>query len=543
MKIYTLLFGLLLPIQPSAQTVHDWENHHVLQINREPARAAFTPFHAQKGDCSICLDGTWKFRWTPVPDERIVEFYQTDFNDKDWVGFPVPANWEVNGYGTPIYVSAGYPFKIDPPRVMGEPKVGYTTYKERNPVGQYRRSFQLPAGWEARGQTLLRFEGVMSAFYVWINGERVGYSQGSMEPSEFNITNYLHAGENQIALEVYRYSDGSYLEDQDFWRFGGIHRSIHLLHTPDIRIRDYAVRTLPVSTDYQDFILQIDPQFSVYRGMTGKGTILQGVLKDASGREIATLKGDVEDILDLEHKAGRMNEWYPQRGPRKLGRMSATIKSPKRWTAETPYLYKLHLTLLTAEGEVIEQVEQAVGFRSVEIRNGQLLVNGAPVRFRGVNRHEHDPRTARVMSEERMLQDILLMKQANINAVRTSHYPNVSRWYELCDSLGLYVMDEADIEEHGLRGTLASTPDWHAAFLDRAVRMAERDKNHPSIVMWSMGNESGYGPNFAAISAWLHDFDPTRPVHYEGAQGAGGEPDPKTVDVISRFYTRVKRSI
>ena len=541
MKIYTLLFGLLLPIQPSAQTVHDWENHHVLQINREPARAAFTPFHAQKGDCSICLDGTWKFRWTPVPDERIVEFYQTDFNDKDWVGFPVPANREVNGYGTPIYVSAGYPFKIDPPRVMGEPKVDYTTYKERNPVGQYRRSFQLPAGWEARGQTFLRFEGVMSAFYVWINGERVGYSQGSMEPSEFNITNYLHAGENQIALEVYRYSDGSYLEDQDFWRFGGIHRSIHLLHTPDIRIRDYAVRTLPVSTDYQDFILQIDPQFSVYRGMTGKGTTLQGVLKDASGREIATLKGDVEDILDLEHKAGRMNEWYPQRGPRKLGRMSATIKSPKRWTAETPYLYKLHLTLLTAEGEVIEQVEQSVGFRSVEIRNGQLLVNGAPVRFRGVNRHEHDPRTARVMSEERMLQDILLMKQANINAVRTSHYPNVSRWYELCDSLGLYVMDEADIEEHGLRGILASTPDWHAAFLDRAVRMAERDKNHPSIVMWSMGNESGYGPNFAAISAWLHDFDPTRPVHYEGAQGAGGEPDPKTVDVISRFYTRVKQ--
>ena len=541
MKIYTLLFGLLLPIQPSAQTVHDWENHHVLQINREPARAAFTPFHAQKGDCSICLDGTWKFRWTPVPDERIVEFYQTDFNDKDWVGFPVPANWEVNGYGTPIYVSAGYPFKIDPPRVMGEPKVDYTTYKERNPVGQYRRSFQLPAGWEARGQTFLRFEGVMSAFYVWINGERVGYSQGSMEPSEFNITNYLHAGENQIALEVYRYSDGSYLEDQDSGLFVGIHRSIHLLHTPDIRIRDYAVRTLPVSTDYQDFILQIDPQFSVYRGMTGKGTTLQGVLKDASGREIATLKGDVEDILDLEHKAGRMNEWYPQRGPRKLGRMSATIKSPKRWTAETPYLYKLHLTLLTAEGEVIEQVEQAVGFRSVEIRNGQLLVNGAPVRFRGVNRHEHDPRTARVMSEERMLQDILLMKQANINAVRTSHYPNVSRWYELCDSLGLYVMDEADIEEHGLRGTLASTPDWHAAFLDRAVRMAERDKNHPSIVMWSMGNESGYGPNFAAISAWLHDFDPTRPVHYEGAQGAGGEPDPKTVDVISRFYTRVKQ--
>ena len=523
MKIYTLLLGALVACPMQAQTMHDWENHHVLQINREPARAAFTPFSVQKGDCSMSLDGTWKFRWTPVPGERIIDFYQTDFNDKDWKDFPVPANWEVNGYGTPIYVSAGYPFKIDPPRVMGEPKADYTTYKERNPVGQYRRTFVLPVGWEADGQTFLRFEGVMSAFYVWINGERVGYSQGSMEPSEFNITDYLKTGENQIALEVYRYSDGSYLEDQDFWRFGGIHRSIHLIHTPDVRMRDYTIRTLPASAgNYKDFILQIDPQFSVYRGMTGKGYTLQAVLKDVSGKEIVKLQGEVEEILDLEHKASRMNEWYPQRGPRKTGRLSAMIKSPERWTAETPYLYKLHLTLQNAEGKVIEQAEQSVGFRTVEINKGQLLINGNPVRFRGVNRHEHDPRTARVMSEERMLQDILLMKQANINAVRTSHYPNVSRWYELCDSLGLYVMDEADIEEHGLRGTLASTPD-------------------PSIVMWSMGNESGYGPNFAAISAWLYDFDPTRPVHYEGAQGVDGNPDPKTVDVISRFYTRVKQ--
>ena len=542
MKIYTLLLGTLIACPIQAQTVHDWENHHVLQINREPARAAFTPFTEQKGDCSLCLDGMWKFRWTPVPDQKIIDFYRADFDDRDWTDFPVPANWEINGYGTPIYVSAGYPFKIDPPRVMGDPKADYTTYKERNPVGQYRRTFVLPADWTAKGQTFLRFEGVMSAFYVWINGERVGYSQGSMEPSEFNITKYLYSGENQIALEVYRYSDGSYLEDQDFWRFGGIHRSIHLMHTPDIRIRDYAVRTLPLSADnHQDFIFQVDPQFSVYRGFTGKGYTIQGVLKDASGKDVVTLQGDVEDILDLEHKASRMNEWYPQRGPRKTGRLSAVVKSPHRWTAETPYLYRLYLTLQDSDGKVIEQVEQPVGFRSVKIENGQLLVNGNPVRFRGVNRHEHDPRTARVMTDERMLQDILLMKQANINAVRTSHYPNVSRWYELCDSIGLYVMDEADIEEHGLRGTLASTPDWHAAFMDRAVRMAKRDKNYPSIVMWSMGNESGYGPNFAAISAWLHDFDPTRPVHYEGAQGTDGNPDPKTVDVISRFYTRVKQ--
>lgn len=543
MKIIALLWITLFLGNMQAQSVvHDWENHHVLQINREPARAAFSPYFIHKGDCSMSLDGTWKFRWTPVPGERIKDFFRIGFDDSSWDDFPVPANWEVNGYGTPIYVSAGYPFKIDPPRVMGEPKESYTTYKERNPVGQYRRSFTLPSDWIKNGQTFIRFEGVISAFYVWINGQRVGYSQGSMEPSEFNITPYLKAGENQVSLEVYRYSDGSYLEDQDFWRFSGIHRSIHLIHTPDVRIKDYVVRTLTaVSGKYDDFILQVDPQFSVYNGNTGEGYMIQAVLVDDSGNEVVTISGKVDEILDLEHKASRMNEWYPQRGPRKLGRLSAHIRSPKKWTAETPNLYKLHLSLHDKEGHVVEQIDQTVGFRVVEIKGGRFLVNGNPIRFRGVNRHEHDPQTARVVSEERMLQDILLMKQANINAVRTSHYPNVSRWYELCDSLGLYVLDEADIEEHGLRGTLASTPDWHAAFLDRAVRMAERDKNHPSIVMWSMGNESGYGPNFAAISAWLHDFDPTRPVHYEGAQGMDGAPDPMTVDVISRFYTRLKQ--
>lgn len=524
-----------------AQQINDWENHHVLQINREPARAAFVPYQVKKGDCMLSLDGTWKFRWTPVPEERIEHFYKDDFDDAQWTDFMVPANWENNGYGTPIYVSAGYPFRIDPPRVMGEPKESYTTYKERNPVGQYRRTFNLPADWEMQGQTFLRFEGVMSAFYVWINGERVGYSQGSMEPSEFNITRWLKKGQNRISIEVYRYSDGSYLEDQDFWRFGGIHRSIHLIHTPDIRIRDYAVRTLALSDECTDFELQIDPLLAVHRDLKGNGYKVKALLTDAQGMEVASMEANAEEILDLEHKAARMNEWYPQRGPRKLGRMKALVKAPKRWTAETPYLYQLHLSLVDEQGNALQHINQSVGFRSIQIKDGQMLVNGNPIRFRGVNRHEHDPNTARVMSEERMLQDILLMKKANINAVRTSHYPNVSRWYELCDSLGLYVMDEADIEEHGLRGTLASTPDWHAPFMDRAVRMAERDKNHPSIVMWSMGNESGYGPNFAAISAWLHDFDPTRPVHYEGAQGVNDNPDPYTVDVISRFYTRVKQ--
>ena len=540
MKRYGLILFSLWASLVCAQQINDWENQHVLQINREPARAAFTPYGQTKGDRSLSLDGQWKFRWTPTPDERIVDFYQTGFDDSQWLDFTVPANWEINGFGTPIYVSAGYPFKIDPPRVMSTPREDYTTFKERNPVGQYRREFSLPADWTGNGQTFLRFEGVSSAFYVWVNGKRVGYSQGSMEPSEFLITPYLQPGINQIAIEVYRYSDGSYLEDQDFWRMSGIHRSISMYHTPDVRIRDYAIRTLAADENCIDFNLQIDPQFSVYNNEKGKGYTLKATLKDADNKEIAILEGDVEDILDLDNKAARMNEWYSQRNPRKLGRMSATIQSPHRWTAETPYLYNLQLQLIDDNGTVIEQLSQPVGFRQIDMRNGQMLINNQPIRFRGVNRHEHDPNLGRVMTEERMLQDIMLMKQANINAVRTSHYPNVSRWYELCDSLGLYVMDEADIESHGLRGKLANNPEWHAAFLDRAVRMGERDKNYPSIVMWSMGNESGYGANFAAVSAWLKEMDSTRPVHYEGAQGFNGAKDPYTVDVISRFYTRVK---
>ncbi|WP_288259399.1 glycoside hydrolase family 2 TIM barrel-domain containing protein [uncultured Bacteroides sp.] len=534
-----LLFVFML-MTLSAGAQNDWENLDVLQRNRMRSHAFYIPFDnreqalvwdVENSSRYLSLNGVWKFKWVSKPADRPMDFYKVGYDVRKWDNIEVPSNWELKGYGVPIYVETGFGFKAKWPNV--DP--------ENDPVGSYKRTFRVPDDWIGN-KIVLHFGAVSSAFYVWVNGQLVGYSQDSKTPAEFDVTSCVRKGKNEIAVQVFRWCDGTYVEDQDFWRFGGIHRSIHLIHTPDIHVRDYAVRTLPASAgDYEDFILQIDPQFSVYRGMTGKGYVLQGVLKDASGKEVATLKGDVEDMLDLEHKASRMNEWYPQRGPRKMGRLSAIIKSPERWTAETPYLYKLHLTLQNGEGKVVEQIEQAVGFRSVEIKKGQLLVNGNPVRFRGVNRHEHDPRTARVMSEERMLQDILLMKQANINAVRTSHYPNVSRWYELCDSLGLYVMDEADIEEHGLRGTLASTPDWHAAFMDRAVRMAERDKNYPCIVMWSMGNESGYGPNFAAISAWLHDFDPTRPVHYEGAQGVDGNPDPKTVDVISRFYTRVKQ--
>ncbi len=533
LTILCQIYSLCLKAQ-----VHDWENNHVLQINREPARSFFIPFCSHTGDRSMTLNGTWRFRWTKTPDERVTDFYRTDFDDSRWTTFQVPANWEVNGFGTPIYISSGYPFKIDPPRVTSEPKNTYTTYIERNPTGQYRRNFMLPDLWAHGGQTFLRFDGVMSAFYVWINGRKVGYSQGSMEPSEFNITQYLKPGNNLISVEVYKYSDGSYLEDQDFWRFGGIHRNITLFHTPDIRIRDYTVRTVVADKDYKDFRLQINPQFSAYNGNDANGYSISAILTDPKGQQIVSVRKSVSDILDLEHKAATMNEWFPQRGHSKFGRIDTLITSPVKWTAETPYLYTLRMSLSDSTGRVVEQVQQKVGFRSVEIRDGQMLVNGVPTRIRGVNRHEHDPRTARVMTEARMLQDIRLMKQANINAVRTSHYPNCPRWYELCDSLGLYVMDEADCETHGLRGTLASTPDWNDAFMDRVIRLAERDKNHPSVILWSLGNESGFGANHAAMAGWLHEFDPTRFVHYEGAQG---DPDPQCVDVISRFYPRVRQ--
>jgi beta-galactosidase len=562
-----LLFTtLLLSATALSWAHHDWEDHHVLQINREPARAYFIPYGEQQGDRRLSLNGEWLFRWTKTPEERIQDFYRTDFEATGWATFPVPANWEVNTsgkrYGTPIYISAGYPFKIDPPYVMREPKAAWTTYEERNPTGQYRRTFAVPDSWTAGGQTFLRFEGVMSAFYVWVNGQRVGYSQGSMEASEFNVTPYLKKGENLIAVEVYKYSDGSYLEDQDFWRFGGIHRDVLLYHTPDVRIRDVAVRTEPTpnpspregeekptpnpSPREGDWILSINPQFSVYNSETAEGYHLVATLKDGA----TTVGSDTvaaDEVLDLQHKAKRMNEWFSQRGYRKFDRMEIKVSNPRLWSCEQPNLYTLLLELKDQHGSTVERVTQQVGFRNIRIEGGQLLINGQAIKIRGVNRHEHDPYRGRVMTEELMKRDLQLMKDAHVNAVRLSHYPNCPRWYELCDSMGMYLMDEANCETHGLRGTLASTPDWHAAFMDRAVRMAERDKNHPSIIFWSLGNESGYGANFAAMSAWLHEFDPTRPVHYEGAQGTASvasdmqrtAADPQTVDVISRFYPRV----
>jgi len=554
----------------------DWENEQVIHINTEPPHATFIPFPdagaALAGDRESSpffrsLDGPWKFNWVPKPEDRPTNFFRTDFDDSAWKTIDVPSNWEMKGYGVPIYLGSGYPFKMDPPRVTDEPPTNWTAFAQRNPVGSYRRTFELPADWAGR-HVFIHFDGVESAFYLWANGRRAGYSQDSRTPAEFDLTDYLQPGTNHLAVEVYRWSDGSYLEDQDKWRMSGIFRPVYLYSTGDARIRDFAVRT-ELDSNCRDGTLQIKPDLAAYASRSLTNWTVRAQLYDADSQPVFTneLSHDAVEILNPNYNAKILDERMPQRGEPKFAWLEGKVANPMKWTAETPNLYTLVLRLCDADGKVVEADSCRVGFRKIEIRAGRFLVNGQPIRLRGVNRHEIDPDTGQSLSMERMVQDITLMKQANINAVRTCHYPDDPRWYDLCDRYGIYVLDEANLCTHGTRGFLANDPRWHNAFLDRAIRLAERDKNHPSVIIWSMGNESGYGPNFAAISGWLHAFDPTRPVHYEGAQGARwgetpGEPnqdknisgprgrsphledsahftDPPTVDIIGRFYPRL----
>ncbi len=540
-----LLLLIFLPTVGQADQP-DWESEQVLHINTEPPRATFIPFatvaQALAGDFTnspfyFSLNGDWKFHWSPRPELRPVNFYETNFDDVAWKTIPVPSNWQMQGYDTPIYLGSGYPFKIDPPRVMGEPPTNWTAFVDRNPVGSYRRTFELPPLWNGR-RVFIHFDGVDSAFYLWVNGTRLGFSKDSRTPAEFEVTDFVKPGLNQIAAEVYRWSDGSYLEDQDMWRMSGIFRPVYLYSTAAARIRDFTVRT-DLDANYGNATLQIKPQLAVEKKFSLTNWTVRAQLFDARGHSVLTheLSHDAEEILDPDFSAKILDERIPQRGEPKFAWLEASLNNPAQWTAETPNLYTLVLTLNDARGNVIEADSCPIGFRKIEIRNGQFLVNGQPIRLRGVNRHELDPDTGHAVSEARMIQDITLMKQANINAVRTCHYPDDPRWYALCNRYGLYVLDEANICTHGTRGFLANDPSWAGAFLDRAQRLAERDKNHPSVIIWSMANESGYGPNFAAISGWLHEFDPTRPVHYEGAQGETN--DPTTVDIIGRFYPRL----
>jgi beta-galactosidase len=506
------------------QPAPEWENPKIFSVNAEAMRATFIPYpdaaSALKNDKKFStfyqsLNGPWKFNWVTKPTDRPVDFFKPDYDVSGWKQIPVPSNWEFHGYGVPIYVNSSYEW-VKPPSQPDPPHVPH----DYNPVGSYRRNFTIPDSWKSM-QVFVHFGAVKSAFYVWINGYYAGYSEDSKTPAEWDITPYLRPGTNSIALEVYRWSDGSYLECQDFFRVSGIERDVYLYAAPKVRIRDFwAVTDLDVQYE--------DGRLTIYVDLKNK---MPNLKAGVYGVEMKLLDGGGKTVVS-ETKTLEMNK--KESGALKF---EQTIPSPKKWSAETPSLYPLALSLKDDRGRVVEAVSCKVGFRKVEILDGQLLVNGARALLKGVNRHEHDPYTAHVISEESMLKDITLMKQFNINAVRTCHYPNDPRWYELCDEYGIYLIDEANIESHGMgygEKSLAKNPDWGPAHLDRTVRMVERDKNHPSVIIWSLGNEAGDGINFEATSAWIHQRDKTRPVHYERADRR-----PHT-DIVCPMYSRIE---
>ncbi len=482
----------------------DWEDPQIVGRNKEAPRATAYPFAdlraAVEGRHEVSpfvrsLNGDWKFRWVGKPADRPVGFEQPGYDDSKWGTIPVPACWEMHGYGIPIYTNVRYPHPANPPYIA----------HEYNPVGSYRTTFSVPPDWSGR-RVFVRFGGVYSAFYLWLNGKQVGYSEESKTPAEFDITSYVTAGENLLTVEVYRWCDGSYLEDQDMFRFGGIFRDVWLIAMPQVHIRDFFA-TSSFDANYRDATLDVTVKVRNLSGRTAAEHTAEITLYDSSGQVVG--KTPLATGKTKEISAGE----------EALIRMSAPVPVPRKWSAEEPYLHNLVLTLKDSTGNVVHTTRTNFGFRVVEIRDSQLLINGASVKLRGVNRHEHDPDSGRYVSRERMLQDILLMKRHNINTVRTSHYPNDEKWYDLCDRYGIYLIDEANVESHGmgydLNKTLGNKPEWETAHLDRTRRMVERDKNHPSVIIWSLGNEAGSGVNFEATSNLVRQLDTTRPVHYE----------------------------
>ncbi|GMV37642.1 MAG: beta-galactosidase [Fimbriimonadales bacterium] len=482
----------------------DWEDPTIVGRNKEAPRATAYPFAdlraAIEGKHEASpfvrsLNGDWKFRWVGKPADRPVGFEQPNYDDSQWDTIPVPACWEMQGYGIPIYTNVRYPFPANPPRIP----------HEYNPVGSYRRTFQVPADWSGR-RVFVRFGGVYSAFYLWVNGKQVGYSEESKTPAEFDITPYCNIGENLLAVEVYRWCDGSYLEDQDMFRFGGIFRDVWLIAMPQVHIRDFFA-TSSFDASYRDATLDVAVEVRNLSAGAAAAHTVHITLFDEAGK-----------MVGKSPLAASTTQGIPA-GAEVTLHLTARVPAPRKWSAEDPYLYNLVLSLVDASGKPVHTTRTNFGFRVVEIRDSQLLINGTSVKLRGVNRHEHDPDTGRYVTKERMLQDILLMKRHNINTVRTSHYPNDEKWYDLCDRYGIYLIDEANVESHGmgydLDKTLGNKPEWEIAHLDRTRRMVERDKNHPSVIIWSLGNEAGSGVNFEATSKLVRELDKTRPVHYE----------------------------
>lgn len=456
------------------------------------------------------LNGNWKFNWVKKPTERPVDFYKENYDDNQWDEIPVPSNWQMCGYGIPLYTNVKYPYSV---KLDNIPSIDH----DYNPVGSYRKEFAIPNDWLQR-ETFIHFDGVKSAFYLWVNGKKVGYSQGSMTPAEFNISKFLQKGINILAVEVYRWSDGSYLEDQDMWRFSGIYRDVYLFSTPKVHIRDFFVHC-NLDEDYQNALLKIRLKLRNYSS------------NDFNDFKIEiSLINEEEQFVESEILIENYIEIEPQKET--IIELQKIIENPKKWSAERPYLYNLILTLKNSDNVVIEVEHCKFGFRQVEIKtNGGFYINGKSIIFKGVNRHEHDPDFGRAIPYSRMIQDITILKQNNINAVRTSHYPNHPEWYELCDQYGIYVIDECNLETHGLYDVIPKgDPKWTHACVDRMISMVERDKNHSCIVIWSLGNESGIGDNFKKMKNEALMIDSTRPIHYEG------DYEQKVSDLISLMY-------
>ena len=504
----------------------DWQNSRLTGVNNQPPHAtmvvcpdAKTALQVESADNTgrakspfyRSLNGDWKYHYATNHAGRVADFWRPDFDDSKWNTIPVPANVEMQGYGVPIYVNIQYPWTWhgvapNPPFVPED--------DPNNTVNSYRREFEVPQDWNGR-RILLTFDGVNSFFQLWVNGEKVGLGKDSRTPVEFDITKFVKPGRNLLAVENLRWCDSSYLEDQDMWRLSGIFRDVYLWSPPKVHIRDFQVKT-ELDAQYRDAELGVELKLNNAGGATNAA--VEAELFDAQGKSVASLAMQKLDVGAVQEKAVSL---------------TAKISNPLKWSAEHPDLYRLLLTLKDGAGRTLEVIPVNVGFRKVEIRDGDLLVNGRRILLKGVNRHEFDPDLGQAITVEGMERDLQRMKQFNVNADRCCHYPNQPAWYDLCDRYGIYLIDEANIESHGMgydTNTLARREDFAAAHLNRTVRMVERDKNHPSVIIWSLGNEAGSGPNFEATSKWIHQRDNSRPVHYEGA---GDRP---YVDVFSQMY-------
>ncbi|MEK0317298.1 glycoside hydrolase family 2 TIM barrel-domain containing protein [Cohnella sp. 56] len=501
---------------PPANGYPEWNNNpDVFQLNRMEAHAHMMAYPsveaALNGDPAASpyyrsLNGTWKFALADTPEQRARDFYRMDFDTSGWADMPVPSHWQLQGYDYPQYTNVRYPWSEREPEL--KPPFAPTAY---NPVGSYVRTFEVPAAWAGQ-PVFISFQGVESAFYVWVNGELAGYSEDTFTPAEFDLTPCLIDGENKLAVEVYRWCDASWLEDQDFWRLSGIFRDVYLYSAPALRISDFFAKPT-LDADYRDAVLDVDVKLDNYFGGRCAAGRLDMQLYDGDGRAVWDTAPSTAVVSSAEGELALT--------------LSADVAAPRKWSAETPRLYTLVLTLYGDDGALLHATGCRIGFRTFELKDGLMKINGQRIVFKGVNRHEFSCDTGRALAKADMIRDILLMKRHNINAVRTSHYPNQPVWYELCDEYGLYVIDETNLETHGSwrydqegveeEGNVpGSKPQWRDNVLDRANSMFQRDKNHPSIVIWSLGNESFGGENFIAMHDFLKAADPSRLVHYEG---------------------------